>query len=117
MSKQQTVTVDLVEFIEALERTTKMRRAPAGSRSKGLREGAFIPAVGGFRVEMPGGAHFVWAKQGKLTEEVVFNPDQFAPIVKVLKTYLKKTGTLDICATKDAISIRCGTSKMTVKRK
>ena len=74
------VTVKLTEFIEAIERKTKMRKAPNGSRSTGLREGAFIPAVGGFRVEMPGGHHFVWALEGQLSEEITFEPSNLVGV-------------------------------------
>ena len=58
------LVVGRIELIEALARRTKMRRAPVGVPTSGLREAAFIPALGGFRVEMPGGAHF-WGRHAE----------------------------------------------------
>ena len=111
------VTVKLTEFIEAIERKTKMRKAPNGSRSTGLREGAFIPAVGGFRVEMPGGHHFVWALEGQLSEEITFEPSNLVGVLKVLKTYQGKETSLDLTPSEKAFMIRCGSSKLTISRK
>lgn len=80
-----TVTVGRRELIEAFARRTKLRRAPRHVPATGLRAAALIPALGGFRVEMPGGAHFVWALEGALTDEIVFDPTRIEWCMKVLE--------------------------------
>jgi hypothetical protein len=37
-------------------------------------DAAFSPALGGFRLEMPGGAHFVWAIDTEVQKIMLFDP-------------------------------------------
>ena len=109
--------VDLEEFVEALSRTTKMKRAPAGARSTGLKAGAFVPELTGFRVEMPGGSSLVNAKHGRLDEEVVFEAHRIASIVKVLSTYQSKGVEVTIVVSENEISFQCGSSRLIIPRR
>ena len=109
--------VSLAELIEALGRYTRMKRAPAGSTSTGLREAAFIPALGGMRVEMPGGGHFVWALHGELSEEVVFEPKSIHSVIRVLKSYIGKQAEAEVSATDSHVVIMCGRTTFSLPRK
>ena len=106
------LTVKRVELVEALERRTKMKRAPNGVPTTGLRDAALIPAIGGFRVEMPGGAHFVWAISGKLSAMVCFHPKFADGLLKVLKS--RNAETASILVTSSHIEFRCEGSKVIV---
>ena len=108
--------VGLVELIEALERSTKMKRAPAGARSMGLRVGAFVPAVGGMRVEMPVGAHFVWNTEGRLEEKVIFAVKPIPSILKVLRSHVGRQENVDISIGPDLITLSCGATKFSFPR-
>ena len=106
------LTVKRVELVEALGRRTKMKRAPNGVPATGLRDAAFIPAIGGFRVEMPGGAHFVWAISGKLSDMVCFHPKFVDGLLKVLTSRTAETATISV--TVSHIEFRCEGSKVLV---
>ena len=109
--------VGRVELIEALSRRTKMRRAPVGVRSTGLSEAAFIPAIGGFRVEMPGGAHFVWAIEGELAEEVIFDPKAVDRVLKVLISQAALADKVELSTTPEHISLSCGSARILIPKK
>ncbi|MDO5759362.1 MAG: hypothetical protein Q4P24_18385, partial [Rhodobacterales bacterium] len=104
--------VALSELVEALNRTTKMKRAPAGARSTGLKEGAFVPELTGFRVEMPGGSSLVNIKSGKLETDVVFEVRRMAPIAKVLSTHLPKEEEVTILVSETELAFKCGSSRL-----
>lgn len=106
--------VALSELTEALNRTTKMKRAPAGARSDKLKEGAFVPELTGFRVEMPGGSSLVNVKSGKLDKEIVFEARLLIPIAKVLGTYRNEEDVVIINVTSKDVTFRCGTSRLTI---
>lgn len=106
------LTVKRAELVEALERRTKMKRAPNGVPATGLRDAAFIPAIGGFRVEMPGGAHFVWAISGKLSTTVCFHPKFADGLLKVLTSRTAETASISV--TSSHIEFRCEGSKVLV---
>jgi hypothetical protein len=108
--------VGLVELIEALERSTKMKRAPAGARSKGLRIGAFVPGVGGMRVEMPGGAHFVWISEGNLEQEVTFNVKPIPGLLKVLRSHVGHHDQVEIDTSHEMITFACGGTKFSMAK-
>jgi len=109
--------VSLHELSEALNRTTKMKRAPAGAKSSGLGEGAFVPELTGFRCEMPGGSSLVNIQSGKLEEEVVFDAHRMAKITKVLSSYLNQEKEVAIEISKKEICFNCGTSSLQLQRK
>jgi hypothetical protein len=109
--------VSLAELIEALGRHTRMKRGPAGSTSTGLREAAFIPALGGMRVQMPGGSHFVWAVEGELSEEVVFDPKSVMLVIKALKSHIEKQAEADVSSTASHLVIKCGGTTLSLLRK
>lgn len=100
--------VSLPELVDALNRTTKMKRAPAGVRSTGLKDGAFVPEKSGFRVEMPGGSSFVNLKSGNLEKEVVFQAKRIAPIAKALSTLISKEESVTLNVGKTQIVFQCG---------
>ena len=106
------LTVKRVELVEALGRRTKMKRAPNGVPATGLRDAAFVPAIGGFRVEMPGGAHFVWAISGKLSDMVCFHPKFVDGLLKVLTS--RTADCASISVTSNHIELRCEGSKVLV---
>ena len=106
------LTVKRAELFEALQRRTKMKRAPSGATSAGLRDAAFIPAIGGFRVEMPGGAHFVWAISGQLSETVCFHPKFAEGLTKVLASRTAETATISV--TGEQIEFKCEGSAVRV---
>lgn len=108
--------VSLSELVEALNRTTKMKRAPAGVRSTGLKEGAFVPELTGFRVEMPGGSTLVNLKSGKLECEVVFQAKRMASIAKALSSLLSKEEVVTIDISKTEIALQCGSFKTKLDR-
>ena len=110
--------MSLEELVVAMRRTTKMKRAPAGAKSTGLNEGAFVPELTGFRLEMPGGSSLVNIKIGeKLDEEVLFDPKQLAPIAKALSTYLGKENIVRIAISRKTIEFHCGASRIRIARK
>ena len=109
--------VGRVELIEALSRRTKMRRAPVGVPTTGLREAALIPALGGFRVEMPGGAHFVWAIEGELPEEVIFDPKTVDRVLKVLISQAALADKVELSTSQEHITLRCGSAKILIPKK
>lgn len=109
--------VGRMELVEALSRRTKMRRAPVGVPATGLREAAFIPALGGFRVEMPGGAHFVWAIEGELPEEVIFDPKSVDRVLKVLISQAALADTVELSSSAEHISLRCGSARILIPKK
>ena len=111
------VTVSRVEPIEALARRTKMRRAPNGVPTTGLREAAFVPALGGFRVEMPGGAHFVWAIEGVLPEEVIFDPKSVDRVLKVLNSQAALADKVELSITPEHMSLSCGSARILIPKK
>lgn len=88
--------VGLDKIIEALARMTKMKRAPAGVRSTGLMVGAFVPTIGGMRVEMPGGSYFVWVRERVLTEEIEFDVKPILSTLKVLRSLVGTETTVHI---------------------
>lgn len=102
------LVVELEEFLEALERRTEAKRAPAGASSTGLREGALVPRLGGFRVEMPGGAHFVTLLDGRLDREVVFPMASIPALVKALNSLKHKEQKLVLACENTVIRFRCG---------
>ena len=106
------ITVKRVELVEALGRRTKMKRAPNSVPTTGLRDAAFIPAIGGFRVEMPGGAHFVWAVSGQLSDMVCFHPKFVDGLLKVLTSRTAETASISV--TSSHIEFRCEGSKVLV---
>lgn len=108
--------VGLDELIDAFARSTKMKRAPAGASSTGLHIGALVPAVGGMRVEMPGGAHFVWITKGTLTEEVEFKVKPIASTLKVLRSLQGKETNVDIIIDRKMINFTCGKTKFSFAR-
>ena len=109
--------VGRVELIEALSRRTRMRRAPVGVPTTGLREAAFIPALGGFRVEMPGGAHFVWAIEGELTEEVIFDPKAVDRVLNVLISQAALADKVELSTTPEHIALSCGSARILIPKK
>lgn len=109
--------VGRVELIKALSRRTKMRRAPVGVPTTGLREAALIPALGGFRVEMPGGAHFVWAIEGELPEEVIFDPKTVDRVLKVLISQAALADKVELSTSQEHITLRCGSAKILIPKK
>ena len=109
--------VGLTELIEALERHTRMRRAPAGATSTGLHEAAFLPALGGMRVQMPGGSHFVWSLDGELTEEVIFDSKAVSSVIKVLKSHSGRQTEAEVSVTEVHVVIRCGMTTLSLPRK
>ena len=109
--------VGRMELVDALSRRTKMRRAPVGVPTTGLREAAFIPALGGFRVEMPGGAHFVWAIEGKLPEVVIFDPKSVDRVLKVLISQAAVADTVHLSSSPELISLRCGSARILIPKK
>ncbi|MDI3337193.1 hypothetical protein QKW60_12295 [Defluviimonas aestuarii] len=110
------LVVGRVELMEALSRRTKMKRAPNGVLSSGLKEAAFIPALSGIRVEMPGGSHFVWVIDGELYEEVVFDAKFVDSLAKVLVSQATETDArLEVAP--NVVVLRCGSSKVTIPRK
>ncbi len=117
MTEAAGVTVGSVELIEALARRTKMRRAPNGVPATGLREAAFIPALGGFRVEMPGGAHFVWVIAGVLAEEVTFDPKAVDRLLKVLKSQAALTSEATIFVGTYGLDVHCGSAKVVIAKR
>lgn len=110
------LTVGRVELIEALARRTKMLRAPAGVRSTNLKEAAFIPALGGVRVEMPGGSHFVWALEGSLPDEIIFDPKFVNLMLSVLKSQEGRSSTATLSISASQFEIRCGSAKLRVPK-
>ncbi len=104
--------VKRIELLEALARRTKMKRAPAGATSTGLKEVAFIPAIGGFRVEMPGGAHFVWAIAGELSDEVCFHPKFIDGLLKILTSQTAETASILVIDAQ--IEFKCEGSKLRI---
>ncbi|MEZ5731768.1 MAG: hypothetical protein R3D97_05530 [Paracoccaceae bacterium] len=93
-----------------------MKRVPKGVSASGLTEAAFIPALSGFRVEMPGGSHFVWAVAGALSYEVVFDARFLDSLAKVLIGQATET-RVHLEVAPDAVVLRCGSSKVTIPRK
>lgn len=108
--------VALSELVEALNRTTKMKRAPAGARSTGLKEGALVPELTGFRVEMPGGSSLVNIKSGRLETEVVFEAKRMTPIAKVLASYLHKEDYVTVLVSEFELTFQCGSSRIKLPR-
>ena len=108
----ETLTVKRAELVEASEPRTKMKRAPNGVQATGLRDAALIPAIGGFRVEMPGGAHFVWAISGKLSTIVRSHPKFADGLLKVLTSRTGETASISV--TSSHIEFRCEGSKVVV---
>lgn len=106
------VIVSRMELIEALSRRTKMRHAPVGVPTTGLREAALIPALGGFRVEMPGGAHFVWSIEGELPEEVIFDPKLVDRILKVLISQAAKDDKVALSFAQGQMTLTCGSARI-----
>jgi hypothetical protein len=117
LTTPRALIVGRVELIEALSRRTKMRRAPAGVPATGLREAAFIPALGGFRVEMPGGAHFVWAIEGELPEEVIFDPKSVDRVLKVLTSQATLADKVELSTTLEHMSLSCGSAMILIPKK
>ena len=115
--RAKVLVVGRIELIEALARRTKMRRAPVGVPTSGLREAAFIPALGGFRVEMPGGAHFVWAIEGELSEEVIFDPKSVDRVLKVLISQAALSDKVALQVGPEAMTLTCGSAKILVPKK
>lgn len=111
------IVIGRVELVEALSRRTKMRRAPSGVPTTGLREAAFIPALGGVRVEMPGGEHFVWAIDGGLLEEVIFDPKSVDRVLKVLISQAALSDKVDLQVGPEAMTLTCGSTKILVPKK
>mgnify|MGYP005990723311 FL=1 len=102
------------QIVEALKRTTKMKRAPAGASSSRLKEGAFVPDLVGFRVEMPGGSSLVVLDEGRLEKEVLFVAAKMEPVQKVLSSYNGDDDIVQISIGQSVIIFRCGSSKLTV---
>ena len=111
------VIVGRVELIEALSRRTKMRRAPVGVPTTGLREAALIPALGGFRVEMPGGTHFVWAIEGEMPEEVIFDPKSVDRVLKVLISQAAKDDKVALSFQHNQMTLTCGSAMIFIPTK
>jgi hypothetical protein len=78
------VKVGLRELLEAIDRRTKLRRVPRGVKVQGLHEAAFLPALNGMWVEMPGGRHFVVSRGGALPSEVLFEAKRLVALRKPL---------------------------------
>lgn len=93
-----------------------MKRAPAGARSTGLKEGALVPELTGFRVEMPGGSSLVNIQNGKLEAEVIFEAKKMAPIAKVLSSYLHKEDSVTILVSELELTFECGSSRLKLPR-
>ncbi|AXI46533.1 hypothetical protein C1J03_11195 [Sulfitobacter sp. SK012] len=115
-TKIEILKVKRTQMVEALKRTTKMKRAPAGARSSRLKEGAFVPELVGFRVEMPGGSSLVDLEEGRLEREVVFVAAKMEPVLKVLSSYDGADDMVDISIGETEIVFRCGSSKLTIPK-
>ncbi len=61
---------------------------------------------------MPGGAHFVWAISGKLSDMVCFHPKFVDGLLKVLTSRTAETATISV--TVSHIEFRCEGSKVLV---
>ncbi|MFN4170860.1 MAG: hypothetical protein ACK4GW_03805 [Pseudorhodobacter sp.] len=106
-----------VELIEALSRRTEMQRAQVGVPTTGLQEAAFILALDGFRVEMPGGAHFVWAIEGELPEEVIFDPKSVDRVLKVLISQAALAEKVEMSISPEHMSLGCGSARILIAKK
>ena len=106
---QGAVTVGRRELLDAFSRRTKFLRAPKHVPTTGLREAALVPALGGFRVEMPGGAHYVWALDGSLTEEIVFDPTRMDWCLRILNLQTA-ADTVTLRVVDLLLELKCGSS-------
>ena len=109
--------VALQELIEAFERRTKMKRAPDGVRSTGLKEVALVPALGGMRVEMPGGSHFVWSLEGELMEVILLDASAVPRILKVVKSHLPGVREVNFESGETDLSFKCGGTTFSIPRR
>ena len=109
-------SVDRLELLEALKRVGKAKRAPRGATSSGLTVGAFVPRLGGIKVEMPGGSTFVRTLDGSLRDEVEFLAVKMAPIKKVLATFGRDRLSVEITVEQSQIVFKCGSFKASVPR-
>lgn len=112
--EDKNLIVLLTEFVEALNRSTKMKRAPAGAKSSGLKEGAFVPKPNGFLVEMPGGSSLVKTINGNLDKEIVFEASRIAPIAKALGTYKGVEENVQITVSDRGLIFQCATTKLSI---
>lgn len=107
--------VPLSELLNALNRSTKMKRAPSGASSSGLKQAAFVPELTGFRVEMPGASSLVNVLEGNLPYEIVFDLSKIELLRKVLKKYSDYSETtVELSLLSGRLEVVCGTTKMTL---
>ena len=104
------------ELNEALDRHTKMLRGPQGARGKGFKDAAFVPAINGMWVYMPGGRHFVVSLGGELKEEILFEARRLLSIRKALKSLLSKTNEIYLVIEDEACVFACDGSRIRIKR-
>lgn len=109
--------IGLKELLEALDRRHKLRRVPRGVIAEGLDEAAFLPALNGIWVEMPGGRHFVVSRGGSLTSEIVFDAKHLIAIRKSLGSLLGKEQVVELIVDDDACWFVCGGMRIKVGRK
>ena len=107
--------VDIRELIEAFERHTKMKRASRGSRSSGLKEAAFVPALNGMWVYMPGGRHFVVSHGGQLEREIRFEAKSLLRIQGVLKSIVGDAKLIEVTVEVGSCLFVCGSSRIHIE--
>ena len=108
--------VGIQELVKALDRHTKMLRGPQGASGKGLKDAAFVPAINGMLVYLPGGRHFVVSLGGELKEEVLFEAKRLLSIRKSLKSLLSKANEIDLVIEDEACVFACDGSRIRIKR-
>jgi hypothetical protein len=108
------VKVKLSELLVALNRSTRMKRAPTGVFSSGLNQAAFVPELTGFRVEMPGASSLVNTLEGRLPYEIIITDlSKIALLKKVLKKYQGYSeAEVSLNLLPGKLDIVCGSTKM-----
>ena len=104
------------ELNEALDRHTKMLRGPQGARCKGLKDSAFVPAIIGMWVNMPGGRHVVVSLASELKEVILFEAKRLLSIRMALKSLLSKANGIDLLIEDKAYVFACDGSRIRIKR-
>lgn len=61
---------------------------------------------------MPDGAHFVWAPEGKLREEVIFDPKSVDRVPKVLIGQATLADRVTLCFGPKEMTLTCGSARI-----